>query len=220
MLSLKKDLMERFDTHMSKAHESLRATREATEKHAKDRQNATDKLFDRMHETETSLMRGMRKCEESLEAAMNVCPGLSCDIETLEEKLRECQFGLKQLASTNSVLALEGELSALKKRMTWLEKKCTTSTASEEAKAMHLNDHCIERSRLRAAAPVVLTRGRSLDARQDQQQGQAHTIAERIGYAQQQARAREYSRSLSQDRGAFIGSEQNKSVVIEALDKL
>ena len=55
--------------------------------------------------------------------------GLKKHIEELESQLRDAHFKIDQYASTNSVVALESQLIALKKKVRWSGKRAAACPA-------------------------------------------------------------------------------------------
>jgi hypothetical protein len=213
-----KQLMDKFDAHMVKAHEALKATREATEGHFRTRQKATKALLDDFEGEKSKLRCAVKDCEEEIRLAKEMSNELTGSLDTLAEQLRDCQFTAAQFATKNALLALESQLVSANKRITAMERR---GAAEARLSACGVESETSSR-RLLAAAPVVLTRGRSVEPQRTiaQESEAPATIRERIARAQSQARTREYSRSVSQERGAFIAPDQDRSKILQALDNL
>ena len=176
-----------------------------------------------MHNKHQEILHELETIDQRLQENKRAVAALDATIVRLEDSLQACQFQTKQYASSNSVVALEGQLIAAQKRITVLERRLQNN-ATRESCAQQLACHGTSSpdpiGRLQTAAPVVLARrGRSeepADVRDDEEAD----IEEKISRAQSRARSREYHRSTSRDRGAYIGPHQNREFVVQTLDLL
>lgn len=177
-------------------------------------------MIDRFNEGHREVQNGIEECERLISSAKDKQDALMAARCRLEERLQDCQFRASQFATVNSVVALEGQVIATQKRLNTLERKMQ-SVASQsrglDSEVVISEPKNSEEGRLCAAAPVTLTsRGRSLDHCTIDHDD----ISRRIASAQGRARSREFNRSTSRDRGAFISPNQNREALEQALDRL